>query len=163
MPANIEVGRAADAHLPAVRYHEGLALETLGRPDEARAAFRAAAEGPVRLAEGHYWVGQSLEKLDDEAEARAHFERLARTQPEAVDETVSFERRMAAREQRANAFFLRALGLYGVGRLDDARIALRKCRDLDPDHLGAAAFQRSLPGPEPRPSGPVRRRREATR
>ncbi len=149
VPENIEVGRDAEAHLPAVRYHEGLALEELGRDEEATRAFRWTAEAPIGSRSDHYWVGRSLEKLGRADEAHAHFERLARTTPAVVDEMLPFERRMAATEERADGFFLAALGLYGLDRGDEARRSLQEALAIDPSHLGATEFRRSTPEVEP--------------
>ena len=68
---------------------------------------------------------------------------------------------MKAIDQRAEGFFLRALGLAGLGRADDSRRSLGKALKTHPSHLEAVEFQRSLPPPPPRPSGPQRRRIEA--
>jgi tetratricopeptide (TPR) repeat protein len=145
IPSNIEVGRDAEAHLAAVRFHEGLALEKLGRADEAKSAFRASAEARIAFPTDHYWVGRSLEKLGRKAEARAHFGRLTETKPPAADEALPFERRMAARETRAEVFYGQALGLLGLGRETEARAALKLSLETDPDNVAAAALERSLP------------------
>jgi tetratricopeptide (TPR) repeat protein len=158
VPSNIEVGRDAEAHLAVVRYHEGLALAKLGRADEAEGAFRASAEAPTKSTTDHYWVGRSLEKLDREAEARTHFDRLAGTKPVAVNEAFPLERRMAAREARAEAYYARALGLLGLGRETEARTALKRAVETDPDNVAAAALERSFPArSEPRPGKPKAR------
>ena len=52
VPANIEVGHGVGAHLAAVHHHVGLALEALGRKDEAAAAFRESAGVPAVVARG---------------------------------------------------------------------------------------------------------------
>jgi len=157
VPANIEVGGAAGGHLPAVHHHEGLSLLALGREAEARAAFEASAADAVTLAEGHYWAGRSLERLGRKAEARDRFGRLAATELTTVDETLPLERRMAARAALAHGHYLRALGLLGSGRDADARAQLARARALDPDDVGAALLERSLPPPRkaaPRPRRP---------
>jgi tetratricopeptide (TPR) repeat protein len=158
IPSNIEVGRDAEAHLAAVRFHEGLALEKLGRADEAKSAFRASAEARIAFPTDHYWVGRSLEKLGRKAEARAHFDRLAQTKPPAVDAALPFERRMAAREARAEALYGQALGLLGLGRETEARAVLGRSQEIDPDNVAAAALQRSLrtSGQKSRPKSEAR-------
>ena len=166
IPANIEVGQAAGSQLAAAHHHVGLALEALGRKDDATAAFRLSAEAPAPLAEGHYWIGRSLEKLGRKAEARRHFERLAATKPRAVDASRPLEVRMAASEDAADAQYQRALGLLGLARAAEARAALAKAIEADPDHVGAAALRRSLAAPAPaRPGSPraTRPKVEATR
>ncbi|MCG6923742.1 MAG: DUF5107 domain-containing protein [Acidobacteria bacterium] len=143
VPGNIEVGRNAEAHLPAVRYHEGLALEALGREEEARQAFRWTANAPIAAPADRYWVGRSLEKLGQPDEARSHFEQLAGTTPAAVDETLPLEGRMKAVERRADGFYLTALGFRGLGREEEARGALREALTADPSHLAAVELERS--------------------
>ena len=127
-----------------MHHHVGLALETLGRKDEAAAAFRESAGVPAVVPEGHYWIGRSLEKLGRKAEARRHFERLAATKPRAVDPGRPLEVRMEAREGRSADLYAKALGLLGLGRAAEARAALASALDTDPDNLGAAVLRRSL-------------------
>ena len=143
IPANIEVGHGTGAHLAAVHHHEGLALETLGRKDEAAAAFRESAAAPPD-GEARYWVGRSLERLGRGAEARRHFERLAATKARGVDTGRPLETRMEAREARSRDFYARALGLLGLGRAAEARAALTSALEADPDNLGAVLLRRSL-------------------
>ena len=144
VPANIEVGQGAGAHLAATHHHVGLALEKLGRKDEAAAAFRESASVPAVVAEGHYWIGRSLQKLGRPVEARRHFERLAATRPRAVDPARPLEVRMEAREGRSVDFHARALGLLGLGREAEARTALASALDADPDNVSAVVLHRSL-------------------
>jgi tetratricopeptide (TPR) repeat protein len=146
IPANIEVGQAAGAQLAAAQHHVGLALSALGREDEAKAAFRLSAEAPAPLAECHYWIGRSLERLGRKADARRHYERLAATKPRAVDATRPLEVRMAAQESAADAQYQRALGLLGLARAAEARAALARALEADPDHVGAALLRRSPAG-----------------
>jgi tetratricopeptide (TPR) repeat protein len=151
VPATIEVGHGVGAHVGAVHHHEGLALERLGRADEARAAFRASAEAAPVAPESRYWIGRSLEKLGRRAEARGHFERLAATKPRALDTTRPLEVRREALEARGGDLHAKALGLLGLGREAEARAALASALDADPDNTGAVVLRRSLPPPVRRP------------
>jgi len=144
LPANIEVGQGVGAHLAAVHHHVGLALERLGRKDEAVAAFRESAGVPAVVPEGHYWIGRSLEKLGRKAEARRHFERLAATKPRSVDPARPLEVRMEAREARSADLHAKALGLLGLGRAAEARATLAAALDTDPDNVGVVVLRRSL-------------------
>jgi tetratricopeptide (TPR) repeat protein len=144
VPANLEVGSAVGEHLAAARHHEGLALEALGRRDEAAAAFAAAAGAATVLPENHYWVGRSLEKLGRGTEARPHFERLAASPGPQRDEDQArpLEVRMAVREDLARAHARRALGLAGLGRASEAQAALRASRDAEADDVLAWSLGR---------------------
>jgi tetratricopeptide (TPR) repeat protein len=144
VPANIEVGQGVGAHLAAVSHHVGLALEGLGRKDEAAAAYRESAGVPAVVPEGHYWIGRSLEKLGRKAEARRHFERLAATKPRSVDPGRPLEVRMEAREGRSADLYVKSLGLLGLGRAPEARAALAAALAADPDNVGAFVLRRSL-------------------
>jgi tetratricopeptide (TPR) repeat protein len=144
VPANIEVGQGAGAHLAATHHHVGLALEKLGRKDEAALAFRESAGAAAVVAEGHYWIGRSLQKLGRPAEARRHFERLAAMRPRAVDPARPVEVRMEAREGRSVDLHAKALGLLGLGRPAEARAALASALDADPDNVGAVVLRRAL-------------------
>jgi tetratricopeptide (TPR) repeat protein len=151
VPPNIEVGRDTEAHLPAVRFHEGLALAALGREAEAAEAFRWTAAAPAGSPSDHYWAGQALVRLGREGEGHDRFQRLARTEVPAVDEGLPLERRMGAIEGRAEAEFLRALGLLGLGRESEARRSLARSLEIEPSHLGAVELRRSLPPPGNQP------------
>jgi tetratricopeptide (TPR) repeat protein len=144
VPANIEVGQGAGAHLAATHHQVGLALETLGRKDEAAAAFRESAGVPAVVPEGHYWIGRSLQKLGRPVEARRHFERLATTRPRAVDPARPLEVQMEAREGRSADFHAKALGLLGLARRAEARAALAAALEADPDNVSAVVLRRSL-------------------
>ena len=122
------------------------------------------------MAECHYWIGRSLEKLGRPAEARRHFERLAGAKPRPVDATRPLEVRMTAQEGLAETHYERALGLLGLGRAVEARVALARALEADPDHVGAAGLRRSLASPvaggaSPRAGArrPARPKVEATR
>jgi tetratricopeptide (TPR) repeat protein len=161
IPANVEVGHGVGAHLAAAHHHEGLALEALGRKDEARAAFREAAAAPAVAPEGHYWIGRSLEKLGRRGDARPHFERLAAIRARAVDPGRPLEVRMEAREGRGGDLYVKALGLLGLGRAPEARAALTAALETDPDNVAAVVLRR-LPAtaapaaaPTARPRAPV--------
>jgi tetratricopeptide (TPR) repeat protein len=150
IPPNLEVGQAVGEHLAAARHHVGLALETLGRREEAQAAFRASAAAAALLPENHYWIGRSLEKLGRAAEARPHYERLAATRPAAADPRRPLELWMAEREIAARAHARRALGLLGLGRPAEARAALDRARQADPGDVASASVRRMLePAPTP--------------
>jgi tetratricopeptide (TPR) repeat protein len=144
IPANIEVGHGVGAHLAAAHHHVGLALEKLGRKDEATAAFHESAAAPALDGEGRYWIGRSLDELGRKAEARRHFERLAATKPRTVDASRPLEVRMDAREGRSGDLYARALGLLGLGRTAEARAALASALEADPDNVGAVVLRRSL-------------------
>ena len=106
------------------------------------------------MPEGHYWIGRSLEKLGRRTEARRHFERLAATQPRTVDAARPFEVRMEAREGRGEDFYVKALGLLGLGRRAEARTALASALEADPDNVGAVVLRRSLAAAPPAASRP---------
>ena len=168
IPANLEVGQAAGGQLAAAHHHVALALEALGRKDDALAAFRESAAAPAPLAECHYWIGRSLERLGRTAEARRHFERLASARPGSVDPARPLELRMAAQEDVANAQYQRALGLLGLSRPAEARLALARAIAADPDHVAADGLRRSLaagaaPGPRAAAARPARPNVEARR
>jgi len=160
VPVNIEVGHGVGAHLAAARHHVGLALEALGRRDEAAAAFRESAGAPAVGPEGDYWIGRSLEKLGRRTEARRHFERLALATPRTVDPARPLEVRMEAQEGRSDDLYAKALGLLGLGRRAEARATLASALATDPDNVGAVVLRRALPAvaaaaPTPKPRAPV--------
>jgi tetratricopeptide (TPR) repeat protein len=161
IPANVEVGHGVGAHLAAVHHHVGLALERLGRKEEAAAALRESAGAPALAPEARYWIGRSLEKLGRRTEARRRFESLAATRPRVVDPTRPLEVRMEAREGRSADFHAKALGLLGLGRGAEARTALAAALEADPDDVGAVVLRRTVPAvarvrvPLPKPRVPV--------
>jgi tetratricopeptide (TPR) repeat protein len=153
IPANLEVGHGVGAHLAAVHHHVGLALERLGRGAEAAAAFRESAGAPAVAPECRYWIGRSLEKLGRGAEARRLFERLAATTPRAVDPARPLEVRMETREGRGADLYVKALGLFGLGRPAEARAVLASALETDADNVGAVTLRRSLAAAAAQASG----------
>jgi len=153
IPANIEVGQGVGAHLAAAHHHVGLALEKLGRTDEAAAAFRESASAPAVAPESEYWIGRSLDRLGRKAEARRRFERLAATRPRGLDEGRPLEVRMEIRVGRSADLYARALGLLGLGRATEARAALASALEADADDVSAVVLRRSLAVAGPPPAG----------
>lgn len=132
-PPNLEATRAyRGSRAPETLYYAGLALEALGRMDEARQAWReSAAEltgtednprptvgaGAVLL----YFQGRSLSKLNDAARARRVYQALIQAGEEALkpaagdDFFAKFGDRQSPQMRRAQAHFVRGLGRLGMG------------------------------------------------
>jgi hypothetical protein len=62
--------------------------------------------------------------------------------------------RMEAREGRSEDFYVKALGLLGLGRGPEARTALASALEADPGDIGAVTLRRSLPPEGVRPPAP---------
>ena len=146
VPANIEVGQGAGAHLAAAHHHVGLALERLGRKDDAAAAFRESAGVPAVVAEGHYWIGRSLQKLGRPVEARRHFERLAATKPRAVDPGVPSRCAWRRRRAAARTSTRRPSASSASAAPTEARAALASALEADPDNVSAVVLRRAPAG-----------------
>lgn len=142
-PANLEATRAyRGSRAPETLYHEGLALEALGRMEEARAAWRESAaellgtEDNPRPAVGAgavllYFQGRSREKLNEAQRARGVFQALAAAGDAALkpvpgsDFFAKFGDRQSPQMRRAQAYYVRGLGRLGLGDQAGAR------RDFD--------------------------------
>jgi tetratricopeptide (TPR) repeat protein len=90
--------------------YRALALQKLGRRDEAKAIF------------------ERLMKAGEEQLTRG----------DAPDYFAKFGDKQSERVRQANAHYLVSLGLRGLGETARAEVELRRARELHPAHLGAA-------------------------
>lgn len=132
-PANLEATRSyRGSRAPETLYYEGLALEALGRTEEARAVWRESAAGLIgtednpRPAVGAgavllYFQGRSLEKLNEARRARGVYQALTAAGDAALkpaagnDFFAKFGDRQSPRMRRAQAHYVRGLGRLGLG------------------------------------------------
>ena len=146
-PESLGVDDFAGQTSPRQQYYRGLAMEKLGRTDDARKAFQAATSGVEQLSgdrdswsADNFFMVFSLAKLGqkDRADAlRKRFENFALTETEARNA-----------EYRARARYLLALIRKYDGRDSEARTLLRGALDAEPDYLAARLEERKdVPDP----------------
>lgn len=104
-------GRPSEVH-----YHQALALQKLGRTNEAQRVF----EGLIRNGESR--LGGS--------ELADYFAKFGEREPERV--------------RHAQGHYLIALGEIGLGRMTEAKAALARALELHPAHLGALVAEATL-------------------
>jgi tetratricopeptide (TPR) repeat protein len=132
-PENLETPRPLrGGRLPEVSYWIGVAHEMLGDSASAAQAWRLAAAHPLGSdedpnpgvhngAEMLYWQARSLEKLGEKAKASAMYASLVKmgqaavNEKETVDFFAKFETLQSARERKARAHYIAALGYLGAG------------------------------------------------
>jgi tetratricopeptide (TPR) repeat protein len=156
-PENIEVTRGyRGSRAPEVFYFAGLALETLGRGEEAKKAWRDSASellgtednpratvdsGAVLL----YYQALSLTKLGETARAKALFQSLLDAAKRSLDRAegqeffAKFGERQSPRVRAANAHYVAGLGHLGLGQTDAAKMELSRAVEMNPYLLDARA------------------------
>lgn len=109
-----------DSHYAPGHYKLGIALEKLGRPDEAMACYRTALHLRPDLALADYRLGVLLFRRGEHHEAAVHFASAVQRQPDLPDAWHGLARACAseARWPEANAAYVHALVL----RPDDATL-----------------------------------------
>ncbi len=124
-PENLGTGRPWRPMEQRARFFQGLALETLGRIEEARAAFaRAAAPAAPLLSPFTVYRVLAMAHLGREKEARSLLARVL----------LGVRRRWKEPERRsASLARLRALAFRALGLFAEARRAFQEARRLDPE------------------------------
>jgi tetratricopeptide (TPR) repeat protein len=134
------------------RYKIGLALEALGRNDEARKVFETAAnEKPRPNSAYHFFRGKALEKLGREQQAREVYEKMLAVldaesesagEIEIIGAPVPGSSKM---NRRARLQFKRSLALEGLGQHEQAEKIRKQALELDP-RVELKAFSPPLAG-----------------
>ncbi len=156
-PENLGEGKLEGTKDNHVYYHLGLALEGLGREQEALECFEKATQGTDEPAGAMYYndqpadmilyQGLAYQKLGRVREARSRFYRLidygeqhlrdqVRIEYFAVSlpEFLIFDEDYTLRN-KAHCYYLMALGNIGLGRKDQAAEFLRQATAIEPSHM----------------------------
>ncbi len=156
-PENLGEGKLEGTKDNHVYYHLGLALEGLGREQEALECFEKATQGTDEPAGAMYYndqpadmilyQGLAYQKLGRVREARSRFYRLidygeqhlrdqVRIEYFAVSlpEFLIFDEDYTLRN-KAHCYYLMALGNIGLGRKDKAAEFLRQATAIEPSHM----------------------------
>ena len=155
-PLNLGEGKHLLTEERHLDYFSGLALATLGRGDDARRRWEAAACPSTAFNAQTYFRALALESLGREGEARAllHELRAFATRLMTADVKVDyfatslpnfllFEDDLEKRN-RIDCLFLRGLAHQGLGRIAEAREDLREVLHLDRNHIWARGTLRGL-------------------
>lgn len=161
-PDNLPVGsmEASGSRAAELAYWTGIALEELGKSNDAKESFaRAAApvtalsrrrpgqaeDALASLNDQSYYRALASRKLGRDAEARALLIALLQQGKKAQESasktpasnTDRRQDRSSARTRAANAYYLAGLAQLGLNRQTDANMAFRQALQSRPDHLGA--------------------------
>jgi tetratricopeptide (TPR) repeat protein len=145
-PENLSVGRPSnDPRAPQVAYYTGVAYEALGDPVKAAEFFERAVEQKATTTrpETRFYKGLALEKLGRESEASGIFSELNRTGSEKLSKVgeVDFFAKFGEQEtegaRRGSAHYVGALGLLGLGRLNEAKAELKEALQFDVSQVWA--------------------------
>ncbi len=141
-PRNLGVGRSLTESQARHLVAAARELETAGKADAAEALWRRAADEPLRSpvepnepwSDNYYFKAVALEHVGKKDAARALYTRLA---------ALADDKRMRASEatppEGALRFLLAGLGLKALGEADQARTALQRALELDPENELAKA------------------------
>ncbi len=141
--ANLESAARLDPQDADVQYNLANGLKTAGRTEEAAAHYRAALSINDELADAHNNLGLILLKRGEYQEAKRHFERTLEIEPNHLRAYVNLgelcvktgdyaraisysERALALDPSLLNAHLSMALALRGLGRIDEALVALNR-------------------------------------
>ncbi|MEA2063823.1 MAG: tetratricopeptide repeat protein, partial [Gemmatimonadota bacterium] len=151
-PDNLEVKEQPNTIHARKRYKVGLALEALGRHDEARGEFETVAkEKPKPASAYHFFIGKALEKLGREQEARGVYEKMLEvldSETESTGEVHIIGSPVAGESEidlRAQLLFKRSLALEGLGQSEKAENLRQKALELD-SRAALKAFSPPLAG-----------------
>jgi tetratricopeptide (TPR) repeat protein len=151
-PENLEVKEQPNTIHVRKRYKVGLALEALGKKEEAVEVFQTVVnEKPGPNSAYQYFRGKALEKLGRGQEAREVYQKmlaLLETESEAAGESGHSEEARARRgadRRRALMQFKRSLALEGLGRHQEAGALRQSALELDP-RVSLRAFSPPMAG-----------------
>jgi tetratricopeptide (TPR) repeat protein len=157
-PHNLGEGRLPGTSDAQIDYHRGVALEALGRDEEAREALeRAAARSTPasarfcigRSPDDVYHRGLACTKLGRAADAHTLFDRLVAYGEQHRDDDVQIDYFAVSlpdfllfdedlsRRNRVDCEYMIGLGLLGLGHRAAAHAHLARVLALDAAHLGA--------------------------
>ncbi len=163
-PHNLSEARHLLANQANVQYWLGEALAALGDSEAAQRAFYEAAHqrGDFQqmsvqpVSEMTYWSALALRRLGDEEDAETllrqiydYAEHIERRQAKidyfatSLPAMLLFEEDLQAREY-AQALFLKAQALFGLGRRPEAKDLLQELLERDRNHLDAASLLHEL-------------------
>lgn len=158
-PENLGEGRLPGRVENDLDYYLGCAHEGLGSRDHASECFRKASVGLKEPAQAYFYNDQSpdsifyqglaLRKLGDEQGAQDRFRTLIAFGERHMDDAVTldyfavslpdvliWDDDLTARN-RMHCRYLKALGLIGLGRFEEARLLLHEVLGADASHIGA--------------------------
>jgi len=146
-PKNLGVGRPAMESLAREYVAAAREFELAGEKQEAEKWWQRAAGDPLNSptqpsepwSEHYYWKAAALEHVGQRAESRALFERLARLANE--EEMLKAETSPPAGAIR---WALAGAGLNALGKTGEARAALKKALELEPQNSFALSRLREL-------------------
>jgi len=136
-PPNLEIDEQPDTIHARKRYYVALALEALGRKEEAGKMFETVAQdNPKPGSAFQYYRGKALEKLGQKDRARRVYrkmledlERHGVSESEHIIDGVNYD---TGRNPEAVHLFRRSLALEGLGRSREAESERKKALKLDP-------------------------------
>ncbi len=146
-PANLDAAKPDRIENPQAEYLSGLALEAMGRPTDAKAAYERAASAKRMSSDAVYYRALALGKLGKPVEATKLFDTLITTRPPSVrgseeSRGAAFEVLLASRKQDAEEHYRVGLGYLGKGSTAEAQTEFKKALSFDPCHIGASAHAR---------------------
>jgi tetratricopeptide (TPR) repeat protein len=150
-PKNLGEGKhllTLETHLD---YFAGVALDRLGRAEEARQWWKKAIEAQTGFKDMAYYKALALRSLDRESEAVSLLEELLGFASRQLDEEVRIDYFATSlpnfllfdddlrKRNRTECLFLRGLAKLGLRRIEESAADFREVLALDANHLWAQA------------------------
>ncbi len=161
-PENLGEGKLEGTKDNHIHYYLGVAMENLGRQQEAEGFFEAAGEGsnePAGMmyyndqpADMIYYQGLAKAKLGRLTEAKARFHKLLDYGEQHMFDRIRIEYFAVSlpdflifeddldRKNKAHCNYLIGLGKLGLGELEEAKEALKEAVRLEATHLNAIRY-----------------------
>jgi tetratricopeptide (TPR) repeat protein len=165
-PDNLGEGKLQGARENDIYYWMGCVLQKMDRKDEAEVCWREAAKGSGEPAAAIFYndqqpdkilyQGLALLKLGKDDEAHSYFIKLAEYGAAHLNDVVKIDYFAVSlpdlliweddlsRRNRMHCIYIKALGLLGLSRKDEAGGLLTKVLDIDKSHSGAKVHFRQL-------------------
>ncbi len=147
-PENQQAGKPlSEPRWAMINYYLGLAWQKQGNKKTAAQYFNKSAAQEIGFSENSFYQGLSLGELGKKDKAEAIFQKLISKgetdlQELETDFFAKFGERQTVQEQKAKAFYVKALGLYGMGEKDKAKAEVRFALDLNNSLVWAGELQK---------------------
>lgn len=152
-PASYGEGRHYSAQESNIYYFTGLLCESMGDAQGAKTAFETAVSQPKQITDIRYFAALAEEKLGRPEEARKIYEAMVAAADAQIANAhipgyygvgmsapLPFEQDIV-RQNRANAYLLKALGCKGLGRAEESVQYKEKLTALDPTNSRLSFLQ----------------------
>jgi tetratricopeptide (TPR) repeat protein len=144
-PENEQAGKPLnEPRWAQINYYLGLAWQKEGRQTEANKYFNNSANQQIGFSENSFYQALSQMALGDKEKAMGIFQKLMKEGEASLNEMgksdffAKFGERQTIQEKQADAHYLKALGLFGMGEKEKAKAELQAALNLNNSLVWAA-------------------------